>query len=119
MGYPHYNADCYEHWKTVTVCGSMRFFDQMLHVAERWTLEGWIVLMPFVRKDAAMSNDTDHPGNIASKLDALHRTKIDLSRKIVVVSDETGYIGESTCNEIEYAQRTDKGVIYEQVALPC
>ena len=118
MGYPHYSNDCYEYWKTVTICGSMRFYEQMLHVAERLTLEGWIVLMPFVRKDAAMTNGTGHPGNVAEKLDELHRRKIDLSRQIVVVSDETGYIGDSTRSEIVYAGKTGKGVVYEQVAPP-
>ena len=122
MGYPHYSSDCYEHWKVATICGSMRFYPQMLVAAERLTLEGWMVLMPFVRKDKAMD-----PGNldyqtrlaregsvasIADFLDAMHKKKIDLSRQIVVVSDGSGYIGDSTRSEIEYAQQHGKSIVY-------
>lgn len=114
MGYPHYIADCYEHWPTITICGSMRFYPQMLKVAERLTLEGKIVLMPFVRKDAFMQADVDHPGNVAEKLDELHKRKIDLSRGIAVVSDETGYYGDSTRSEIQYAEKRFKRIVFCQ-----
>lgn len=112
MGYPHYSVDCYEHWPTVTICGSMRFYDLMLQVAERLTLEGQIVLMPFVVKRSA-DGGTAHPPEVAEKLDVLHKRKIDLSRKIVVVSDHTGYFGDSTRSEIEYAERRGKGIVFE------
>src|SRR6267154_3540879 len=114
MSYPHYSGDCFKHWPTVTICGSMRFYPQMLKVAERLTLEGRIVLMPFVRKDAFMEADTNHPGNVAEKLDALHKRKIDLSVGIAVVSDGSGYFGESTASEIAYAATYDKSIIYVQ-----
>lgn len=115
MGYPHYTNDCFEYWKTVTICGSMRFYDQMLQVAERLTLEGWIVLMPFVVKRSA-DGTTAHPPEVREQLDLLHRAKINLSRMIVVVSDETGYYGDSTRGEIAYAERTGKRIAYEQRA---
>lgn len=127
MGYPHYSSGCYEHWNIATICGSMRFYDQMLVVAERLTLEGWLVLMPFVRKGGQMAGanqvlqydlwrrlarDADTVGDY---LDRMHKRKIDLSRKIVVVSDESGYIGDSTRSEIEYARETHKDVEYALV----
>lgn len=115
MGYPHYSADCYEHWPTVVICGSMRFYNEMLIVAEELTLDGEIVLMPFVRKDAYMSANINHPGNVAEKLDTLHKRKIDLSKRIVVVTDSTGYYGDSTKSEIDYALKQVKPVGFTAV----
>src|SRR5436309_196538 len=107
MGYPHYSGDCYEHHNCATICGSMRFYDKMLQVAERLTIEGKIVLMPFVVKRSA-DGATAHPPEVAAALDELHKRKIDLSRSIYVVSDKTGYFGESTCGEIDYAIKQNK-----------
>jgi len=92
-----------------TICGSMRFFQQMLVVADELTRRGEIVLMPLVRKpdkwnactfDQHTSYSTGvgpavEPTPISdAELDALHRAKIDLSSSIVVVSDMTGYADE-------------------------
>lgn len=122
MGYPHYTVDCYEYWRVTTICGSMRFYDRMLEVAERLTLEGWLVFMPFVRKDGSMNpTNLAHQNSLGSKeavgefLDAMHRQKIDLSRSIHVVSDGSGYIGDSTRAEIAYADSLDKRVIFVHV----
>lgn len=114
MGYPHYSGDCYQCWPTVTICGSMRFYREMLHVAEELTLNGEIVLMPFVVKRAADGN-TAHPPEVAASLDDLHKRKIDLSKRIVVVSDGTGYYGDSTKSEIEFATQQYKPVEYRWV----
>lgn len=126
MGYPHYPLDCFQSWPTWTICGSMRFYPLMLKVAERETLEGKIILMPFVRKDAEMdSANLDYQiklareGSVASMndaLDQLHKLKIDLSRGIFVVSDGSGYIGDSTRSEIEYTAKQHKRIIYCQEA---
>jgi hypothetical protein len=113
----HSTTECCEHWPTVTICGSMRFYHQMLTVAEELTLDGIMVLMPFVRKEPFMEADVNHPGNVIEKLDAQHKRKIDLATSIVVVSDETGYYGDSTHSEIDYAQSQGKSVTYRRVAL--
>ena len=87
----------------ITICGSMRFFEQMLEEAERHTIAGAIVLMPFV---------TPHDGfnpDVKERLDELHLRKIDISDAIQVVNPG-GYIGESTRREITYAQEKDKHV---------
>ena len=94
--FPHFTTECCEHWPTVTICGSMRFYYQMLTVAEELTLDGLIVLMPFVRKEPFMEADVNHPGNVIEKLDTQHKRKIDLATSIVVVSDDSGYYGDST-----------------------
>lgn len=106
-----------DQWPIVTICGSMRFYYQMLTVAEELTLDGYVVLMPFVRKEPFMEADVNHPGNVIEKLDAQHKRKIDLATSIVVVSDETGYYGDSTRSEIEYAQLDRKAVTYRRVVL--
>jgi hypothetical protein len=49
-------------------------------------------------------------------LDQLHFRKIDLADEVVVVSDETGYVGESTRNEIAYAEKHGKPVRYVRIA---
>lgn len=89
---------------TVTVCGSMRFFPHMVQVATDETVAGRIVLLPFVviRPDRQLDN------RVKAELDVLHRHKIDAADHILVVTDHTGYIGESTRGEIEYAAARGK-----------
>lgn len=80
----------------LTICGSMRFYHQMLIEAKVWSRKGWIVLMPF---DVSYMGGA--PGdNTKAMLDDMHFTKMSMSELIVVVGD---YIGESTRNEIQYA----------------
>jgi hypothetical protein len=89
-----------------TICGSMRFYDRMIKVAERLTGQGTVVLMPFVTVDEASQGD-----DFKVMLDAMHRRKIDMSSHIVVVTDpESVYVGESTNNEIQYAATTGKRI---------
>lgn len=84
----------------VTVCGSMRLFDDMLTVAADQENYGRIALIPF-------PNTEGQPGEV---LDEWHRHKIDQSASIVVVHD--GSLGESTREEVEYAEQTGKTVRY-------
>lgn len=95
----------------VTICGSMRFKDLMDRVAEEETAVGRIVLMPHPVVAAA-----EQDSEVKAILDGLHRAKIDLSARIVVVSDETGYYGESTRGEIEYARERGLSVEFRKVA---
>jgi hypothetical protein len=93
----------------VTLCGSMRVFDDMLTVASEETSAGRIVLAPFTVVAA-----TDQDGDHKAMLDELHRRKIDLSSEIVVVTRD-GYLGESTRGEIAYAEQTGRTVRYVEV----
>ncbi|AHH20791.1 hypothetical protein NONO_c60150 [Nocardia nova SH22a] len=108
MSYGHYSTDCHEHHpivsdvaaEVVTLCGSMRFFDRMLSVAAELTSQGVIVIAPF-----CVVPPGHQAGEAKADLDALHRDKIRLAtRRIVVVSDETGYIGDSTRSEMKFAE---------------
>jgi len=92
--------------KIITVCGSMRFFREMLVYAGTYTLNGYIVLMPFV---------TGAGGDVKFELDELHKRKIDLSTSVLVVNIG-GYIGESTRSEIAYSLSNGKSVIYVEEA---
>jgi hypothetical protein len=95
----------------VCLCGSMRFGAQIMAVAAEYTAAGEIVLAPFV---------TVQPGEqgTAAKaaLDILHRHKIAMADRVIVVSDETGYYGTSTALEIEFAVAHDKPISYRRVA---
>ena len=90
----------------ITICGSTRFKDEMLQIAEQLTLQDHIVLMP---------NVFHHGDNIELttedkiKLDNLHKQKIDMSDGIFVVNVDN-YIGESTYGEIDWARRHQKPI---------
>jgi len=90
----------------ITICGSMRYYPLMLEAAERYTAEGYIVIMPFVQKGA------DRPGGnspeFVAMLDRMHLVKIDMAEIILVVGEHRG---ESTTREIVYAKENDKQVI--------
>lgn len=87
----------------VTLCGSMRFFGQMLAVAADLTVGGHIVLAPF-------PVDASSDGARADELAALHRRKIDMADLVLVVTDESGHIGDATQGEIAYARSRGKSV---------
>jgi hypothetical protein len=99
----------------VTLCGSTRFAELFQIVNLRQTIAGRIVLSIgcdshsdadlATMRDMGWSIDEAKPG-----LDELHKRKIDLSNRIIVISDDTGYIGDSTASEINYAIEHGKPV---------
>ena len=96
--------------EVVTLCGSTRFKTAFEHANYRETLRGHIVLSVgcFPHADGLTSSVT---GEEKKLLDKLHRRKIDLSNRILVLN-VGGYIGDSTRREIAYAKRTGKHVDY-------
>lgn len=100
--------------EVVTLCGSMRFIVELLDVAAAETSAGAVVLAPFVViPPAAQRVGLDAARK--RQLDDLHRHKIRLSDRVIVVSDPTGYIGESTRAEIAYAHDLRVPVQYRRV----
>jgi hypothetical protein len=91
----------------------MRFYPQMLALASSLTADGWIVLAPFVTVDPA----DQHTGAKVA-LDELHRRKINLSDRVIIVTDRAGYIGESTRGEIAYATERGIPIEYHRPAVP-
>ncbi len=93
--------------KTYTICGSMRFSEEMMQIS--FMLEsqkGFNVLQCVynTNKDSLSSNEL-------ANLSKAHLRKIDISDGIYVVNIN-GYIGESVSKEIEYAQSKGKEIIY-------
>lgn len=96
----------------VCLCGSMRFEEQMREAARVESIAGRIVVGPMVnmKHPHPLWDDSADVERIKTDLDALHKRKIDLADEILVVSDETGYVGDSTRSEIEYARTLGKPV---------
>jgi hypothetical protein len=90
----------------ITVCGSMRYFDKMIEVANKLTADGNIVLMPFVY---VIPPEQQKKNPLKEMLDQMHFVKIDMSESIVVVGM---HIGESTSNEIAYAEAHGKKILH-------
>lgn len=88
-----------------TICGSMRYFDQMINLASKLTGQGYIVLSPFITSYAGNQESDDKK----AMLDDMHRRKIDMSTSIHVVGS---YIGESTHGEIQYAKERHISIFY-------
>jgi hypothetical protein len=94
-------------YRVVTLCGSTRFKDQFISEQKRLTLDGYIVISVGL---FGHSGDND-AWTVKVMLDEIHKAKIDMSDEIRVIN-VSGYIGESTKNEIEYAISKGKIVTY-------
>jgi len=96
-------------YKVITLCGSTRFKDQFLEAQKQLTLEGNIVISVGLFGHAG--DDEVWADGVKSMLDDMHKRKIDMADAIYVINPG-GYIGESTRNEIEYARRNGKEIMY-------
>lgn len=97
----------------VCLCGSTRYMADIEFVAQRETLAGCIVVRPEVnmRRLDARWQVTD-TGETKSRLDELHRAKIRLAARVIVVAP-SGYMGTSTRAELAYALELGKAVDIE------
>ena len=82
----------------VTLCGSMRFADEMRRLEAELTLAGHVVLSP-APVDPARELDADD----RARLGRVHLRKVAMADEVLVV-DVGGYVGESTRREIEHAR---------------
>ncbi len=96
-------------YKVITLCGSIRFKEAFLQAQKRLTLEGNIVISVGLFDHSG--DDEVWTEGTKEMLDDMHLRKIDIADEIFVINDD-GYIGESTRQEIEYAQKTGKAVRY-------
>lgn len=95
--------------KTVTICGSMRFSEEMQRIA--WELEtkrGWNVLQCVYDPPG-----TEISREMLQRLEMAHYRKIDLSDAIYVVNIG-GYMGQSVRREMEYAREKGKKIIFHE-----
>lgn len=105
--------------KIVCLCGSTRFWEVFRDEGLRLTMEGTIVLSIGTHAPDSMTlahPDTEVGQAQKAMLDALHKHKIDLADEVYVLNF-SGYIGESTKSEIEYALDHGKPVYYYQDAI--
>jgi hypothetical protein len=97
------------------LCGSTRFYDAFQQANYDLTMRGEIVLSvgfyPHAKAEHGHGEGVGHDSAEKVALDELHMRKIDLADRVFVLNVD-GYIGESTRNEIAYAERTGKPVSY-------
>jgi len=93
--------------KIITICGSLKFMEEMKYYAEKLELENNCVLTviyPTKSKECYTAEELNF-------LQKAHYKKIDISDAIFVVN-KNGYIGEAVSEEIKYAKRKNKEIIY-------
>lgn len=104
----------------VVLCGSSRFYCEYQQVNYDRTMAGEIVLSigfyPHGKAEHGHGEGVGHDSAQKLALDELHKRKIDVADYVLVVSDETGYFGESTRGEIEYALANGKPVAFQHDA---
>ena len=92
--------------KVVTICGSMKFKNEMMKIATNLEKEkSWCVLQCVYTLNNDITDDE------MQKVVNAHFKRIDISDAIFVVN-VGGYIGNSTSNEIDYAKSKGKEVFY-------
>lgn len=124
MSFAHTSADCHEYHglvrdfggerpRIVCLCGSTRFVDEFNRQRKILTEAGEIVLSIEVVTTQSREDDPQHADPaLKARLDELHKRKIDLCDYVLVVSDESGYFGESTSDEIQYAAQVRKPTVF-------
>lgn len=94
--------------KIITVCGSLKFKEEMIKIAEKMELDGNCMITPIYPTNPDKDAYTDEEANM---LDKMHKEKIKISDAILVVN-VNNYIGNSTKSEIEFAKTLNKEIIY-------
>lgn len=95
--------------KIITVCGSLRFYKEMMEITEKMELQGNCMLVPIY--NPARPNKDDFIEEDALMLDKMHKERIKLADAILVVNVD-GHIGNSTKSEIEFAKSLNKEILY-------
>lgn len=93
--------------KIITVCGSLKFQQEMMRAAETLSLQGNCVLS-VVYPASPQKNYTQAEKEM---LGAMHKERIKLSDAVYIVNVE-GYIGEQTKSEIAFAKALGKEILY-------
>ena len=94
--------------KIITICGSLKYQDEMMRIAEEKSLEGFCVLTPVF----PVIKEIEITAAQLADLKEAHRKRIELSDSVLIVNPNN-YIGESTKLEIEYARKLGKEVLYQ------
>ena len=94
-------------YKIVTICGSMKFRNEMMMISEKLELKQRYIVIQCIYGDSSREYNESEM-EILSKL---HFEKIKISDAIYVVN-VNGYIGEATKKEIEFAKSLNKEILY-------
>ncbi len=93
--------------KIITICGSLKYKEEMLKVALNMELKGNCVITPiFPSENSPAFTDEE-----IKVFNDMHKEKIKLSDAILVVN-VNGYIGKTTESEIQYAKALNKEILY-------
>ena len=93
--------------KIITLCGSLRFQEYMMRIAEEMALLGNCILTSIY----PTSKNSERTKEQLEMLKEEHFKKIELSDAILVINVDN-YIGYSTNLEIEYAKKLNKEILY-------
>lgn len=94
--------------KVMTICGSLKFKDEIMKIAGEMTLKGNVILIPIFPVNDAIDAFSEEELMMFGKM---HKEKIKLSDGLLVVNVNS-YIGKSTKSEIEFAKSLNKEIIY-------
>jgi len=94
--------------KVITICGSLKYKEEIMRITEKLELEGNCVLSIIYPMNENKDYYTEDEANL---LDELHKQKIRMSDAIYVVN-VNHYIGSSTKSEIEYAKKLGLEILY-------
>lgn len=93
--------------KTVTICGSMKFAEEMKRIAFDLEAKHDMCVLQCVYNE----DELELGGEDINALNSAHFKKIELADAVYVV-DLHGYIGEQVKKEIAFAKSLGKEVIY-------
>jgi len=93
--------------KIITLCGSLKFQEEMMITAEKLALEGNCILTPTY----PVIENIERTEEQIAMLKEAHLKRIEVSDAIFVLN-VNNYIGNSTNLEIEYAKKLGKEIIY-------
>lgn len=91
--------------KTYTMCGSMRFEKEMMETAFLLETQNHFNVLQCIYTDKPLRDQEK------DQITKAHYRKIDLSDGIYVLNIK-GYIGSSVTEEIAYAERKGKEILY-------
>ena len=93
--------------QVITLCGSLRYQNEMMIVAQKLALEGMCVLTPTYKAQTNVKMTEEQLIGLKNA----HFKRIDMSDSVFIVN-VGNYIGDSTRLEIEYAEKLGKKIVY-------
>lgn len=94
--------------KIITVCGSLKFKEEIMQITEKMTLQGNCMLSIIYPTNPDKDAYTNEEKDLLGKM---HKEKIKISDAILVVNIGN-YIGSTTKSEIDFAKALNKEIIY-------